>query len=78
MLLGLLREDKKLRSRLSKFEEVRKEIEARTPIREQVADPDEIPFSEGSERVLKNASNESEHLSHPHVGMEDILIGIVP
>jgi ATP-dependent Clp protease ATP-binding subunit ClpC len=77
LLLGLLREDKELASRLSKVEDIRKEIEARTPIREKAGDSEDMPFSEESKRILENASNESERHSHPHISMEHILLGFL-
>jgi ATP-dependent Clp protease ATP-binding subunit ClpC len=82
LLLGLIREDKNLTSRFlpkpnSTIQDIRKEIEGRTLVREKVSTSVDLPFSEESKRVLNSAAEESERLSHKHIGTEHILIGLL-
>ena len=82
LLLGLIREGKGLTSRLfSKshlsMEGIRKEIEGRVVIKEQVSTSVEIPLSSESKRVLTYAAEEAERLVHNYIGTEHILLGIL-
>ncbi len=83
LLLGLIREDKNLTSRFfpksnATIQDIRKEIEGRALVREKVSTSvDLLPFSEESKRVLNNAADESERLSHKHIGTEHILLGLL-
>jgi ATP-dependent Clp protease ATP-binding subunit ClpC len=82
LLLGLIREDKNLTSRFfpktnTTIQDIRKEIEGRTLIREKVSTSVDLPFSEESKRVLNNAADESERFSHKHIGTEHILLGLL-
>jgi ATP-dependent Clp protease ATP-binding subunit ClpC len=82
LLLGLIREDKALTGRLfpknnATIQDIRKEIEGRTLIREKVSTSVELPFSEESKRTLNCAAEESERLSHKHIGTEHILLGLL-
>jgi ATP-dependent Clp protease ATP-binding subunit ClpC len=82
LLLGLIREGKGLTSRLfSKshlsMEGLRKEIEGRVVIKEQVSTSVEIPLSAESKRVLSYAAEEAERLVHNYIGTEHILLGIL-
>ncbi|MCG6921771.1 MAG: ATP-dependent Clp protease ATP-binding subunit [Acidobacteria bacterium] len=82
LLLGLIREGKGLTSRLfSKnnvpTEEVRKEIEGRSPYREKVSTSVDIPLSPNSKRVLGFAAEEAERMLHNYIGTEHILLGLL-
>ncbi len=82
LLLGLIREGKGLTSRLfSKsnlpMEEVRKEIETRSPYREKVSTSVDIPLSPDSKRVLGYAAEEAERMLHNSIGTEHILLGLL-
>jgi ATP-dependent Clp protease ATP-binding subunit ClpC len=82
LLLGLIREDKNLTNRFlpranATIQDIRKEIEGRTLVRDKVSTSVDLPFSEESKRVLNNAAEESERLSHKHIGTEHILLGLL-
>jgi ATP-dependent Clp protease ATP-binding subunit ClpC len=82
LLLGLIREDKNLTTRFFpkanvNIQEIRKEIEGRTLVREKVSTSIDLPFSEESKRVLNSAAEESERLSNKHIGTEHILLGLL-
>src|SRR3990172_5428386 len=73
LLLGLIREGKGLTSRLFarshlSLEAIRKEIEGRIVIRDQVSTSVEIPLSGESKRVLTHAAEEAERLVHNYIG----------
>ena len=81
LLLGLLREDKALVARLpassASLESIRKQIEARTTIREKVPTSVDLPLSPECKRVLAYAEEEAEQLSHKHIGTEHMLLGLL-
>jgi len=81
LLLGLLREDKALVARLplpqASMESIRKQIEARTTIREKVPTSVDLPLSLECKRVLAYAAEEAEQLSHKHIGTEHMLLGLL-
>src|SRR5499426_824341 len=82
LLLGLLREDKALtnrflRSHASSVESIRKQIEGHTTIREKVSTSVELPLSKECKRVLANAAEEADRLSHKHIGTEHLLLGLL-
>jgi ATP-dependent Clp protease ATP-binding subunit ClpC len=82
LLLGLIREDKNLTSRFfpkanSTIHDIRKEIEGRTLIREKASISVDLPFSEECKRALNSAADESERLSHKHIGTEHLLLGLL-
>jgi ATP-dependent Clp protease ATP-binding subunit ClpC len=82
LLLGLIREDKNLTSRFfpksnATIQDIRKEIEGRTLVRDKVSTSVELPFSEESKRVLNNAADEAERLSHKHISTEHLLLGLL-
>src|SRR5512143_2628751 len=69
LLLGLIREGKGLTSRLFakahvSMDQIRKEVEGRSPYREKVAASLEIPLSAESKRVLAHAADEAERMLH--------------
>src|SRR3990172_20225 len=80
LLLGLIREGKGLTSRIFvkshlSMESIRKEIEGRIVIRDQVSTSVEIPLSPESKRVLTFAAEEAERLGHNYTRTEDGLPG---
>ncbi len=82
LLLGLIREDKNLTNRFfpkanASIDSIRKEIEGRATIREKVSTSVELPFSDESKRALNAAAEESERLSHKHIGTEHMLLGLL-
>jgi ATP-dependent Clp protease ATP-binding subunit ClpC len=82
LLLGLIREDKNLTARFipkanATIQDIRKEIEGRTLIRDKVSTSVDLPFSEECKRALNSAAEESERLSHKHISTEHILLGLL-
>ncbi len=82
LLLGLVREGKGLPSRIFaksqlSLESIRKDVEGRIVIRDQVSTSVEIPLSGDSKCVLTYAAEEAERLAHSYVGTEHILLGIL-
>src|SRR5262249_23907190 len=81
LLLGLLREDKALTNRFlrshASVESIRKQIEGHTAIPEKVSTSVELPSSHECKRVLDNAAEEADRLSHKHIGTEHILLGLL-
>ena len=82
LLLGLIREGKGLTSRVFaraqvSVDSIRKELEGRIVIRDQVSTSVEIPLSTASKRVLHYAAEEAERLVHNYIGTEHILLGIL-
>jgi len=81
LLLGLLREDKALTNRFlhahSSVEEIRKQIESRTIVRESISTSVDLPLSDENKRVLSSAAEEAERLGHQHIGTEHLLIGLL-
>ena len=81
LLLGLLREDKRLTNRflrsLTSVESIRRQIEARTLVREKVSTSVDLPLSNECKRVLAYAAEEAERLDHAHIGTEHLLLGLL-
>ena len=82
LLLGLIREGKGLTSRLFSrshlsMDQIRKEVEGRSPYREKVSTSVEIPLSVESKRVLGHAAEEAERMLHNYIGTEHILLGLM-
>jgi ATP-dependent Clp protease ATP-binding subunit ClpC len=82
LLLGLIREDKNLTARFipkanATIQDIRKEIEGRTLIRDKVSTSVDLPFSEECKRALNSAVEESDRLGHKHIGTEHILLGLL-
>jgi ATP-dependent Clp protease ATP-binding subunit ClpC len=80
-LLGLIREDKNLTNRFlrnsSSIESIRKEIEARTTVREKVSTSIDLPVSNECKRMLAYAADEADGLKHRHIGTEHLLLGMM-
>jgi catechol 2,3-dioxygenase-like lactoylglutathione lyase family enzyme len=81
LLLGLLREDKALTTRLvgsrASVEAIRCQIEQSTPPREKISTSVDLPLSNESKRVLAYAAEEAERLSHQHIGSEHLALGLL-
>jgi hypothetical protein len=81
LLLGALKEDRDLIKRFSgsstTAENIRTEIEKHLTLREKVSASVDLPLSEACKRVLTLALNECVALSHPHVEVEHLLLGIL-
>jgi ATP-dependent Clp protease ATP-binding subunit ClpC len=82
LLLGLIREDKNLTARFipkanATIQDIRKEIEGRTLIRDKVSTSVDLPFSEECKRALNSAAEESDRLGHKNIGTEHILLGLL-
>ena len=81
LLLGLLREDKALTHRFLRghgaVEAIRKQVEDHTNVLEKVSTSVDLPVSEAAKRVLVNAADEAERLSHKHIGTEHLLLGLL-
>lgn len=81
LLLGLLREDKSLTSRLLRthdsVESIRKEIEKNTIVQEKISTSVDLPLSNECKRVLAYAAEEAERLKHKHIGTEHLFLGML-
>jgi ATP-dependent Clp protease ATP-binding subunit ClpC len=81
VLLGILREDKALSHRfirsIASFEIIRKRIDAHTTVREQISTSVDLPLSNECKRVLAYAAEEAERLSHKHIGVEHLFLGLL-
>jgi ATP-dependent Clp protease ATP-binding subunit ClpC len=82
LLLGLIREGKGLTSRLFakghlSMEQIRRDVEGRSPYRGKVSTSVEIPLSPESKRVLGHAAEEAERMLHNYIGTEHILLGLM-
>jgi hypothetical protein len=82
LLLAFIREGKGLPSRIfaesrMSVENIRKEVEGRTVVREKISTSAEIPFSIETKQVLQLAAVESDRLRHSYIGIEHLLIGIL-
>ncbi|HEX3967406.1 MAG TPA: Clp protease N-terminal domain-containing protein [Edaphobacter sp.] len=80
VLLGILREDKAL----GRFfqadgaaESIRKQVESRTTVREKISTSVDLPLSNECKRVLAYAAEEAGLFSHPHIGTEHLLLGLL-
>jgi ATP-dependent Clp protease ATP-binding subunit ClpA len=80
ILLGLIREDRKLAIRFlphADVESIRKDIEGHTIARGPISTDIDLPLSNESKRVLSFAAEESEKLRHRHIGTEHLLLGLL-
>ena len=82
ILLGILREGEDTTSELFrrlhvKPDEIRREIEGERVFVERISSTAELPLSEESKKVLAFAAHEAETMTHPAVGSEHLLIGIL-
>lgn len=81
LLLGLMREDAKLRTQLlasgSDRESLRKEIESQRPVSEKISTSVDLPLSHESKRVLAYASEEAESLAHNVIDSGHLVLGLL-
>lgn len=81
LLLGLLREDKVLTHRLlrrgASVEDIRRQIESATMVKEKIPTSVDLPLSNECKRVLAYAAEEAERLSHKYIGTEHLLAGLL-
>jgi ATP-dependent Clp protease ATP-binding subunit ClpA len=82
ILLGVIREDKKLAARFfnqtnAGAESIRKEIEGRATVRDRIRTEIDLPLSGGAKRALSFAAEESERLGDRHIGTEHLLLGLL-
>ncbi|MGH9737783.1 MAG: orotate phosphoribosyltransferase [Candidatus Acidiferrales bacterium] len=80
LLLGLLREDRRLANLLSadaSTESIRKEIESRITVRERISTSVEVRLTQECKRILNYSAEEAERLGHKHVATEHLLLGIL-
>jgi ATP-dependent Clp protease ATP-binding subunit ClpC len=77
ILLGLLRESPQLLAGLFSAEQIRKEIQDATIIREKTSVSVDLPLSNEAKRVLAYAAEEAESLGHRHIGSEHLLLGML-
>jgi hypothetical protein len=80
LLLGLLHENKVLSVRFLKErdgESLRREIEARAPVRDKVSTSVDLPLTNETKRVLMLAADEADRLQHRHIGTEHLFLGLL-
>lgn len=82
LLLGLLREDKRLVNRFVpepglQLDDTRERIKPRAPIREKTSTSIEIPLNNEAVRVLNFANEESLQLSHKNINTGHLLLGLL-
>ena len=81
LLLGLLREDKRLRTHFfshKSLESIRRQVEQHALPHERVAKTSvDLPMSQGCKRVLACATEEADRLSHRVIGTDHLLLGLL-
>jgi ATP-dependent Clp protease ATP-binding subunit ClpC len=82
LLLGLARSKPSTGARLLtgrgiSLEDIRREIEKRSALREKVSTSVEIPFNAETKRILQYGAEEANRLAHAHIGTEHLLLGIL-
>ncbi len=81
LLLGIIREDKKLTNRFLRTQasvgSIRKQVEDYTTVREKTSTSVDLPLSNESKRVLAYAAEEAERLAHKHIGTEHLFLGLL-
>lgn len=80
LLLGMLRDDKALFSRLlpqMTHAAIEAEVRQVAIIREVISTNVDLPLSERSKRVLLSAAREADELNHRHIGSEHLLLGLL-
>ncbi|MBD3867098.1 MAG: ATP-dependent Clp protease ATP-binding subunit [Acidobacteria bacterium] len=82
LLSGLLKEGEETirelfaRANVS-MEMLQAELGQDDPVQEKLSTSVEIPFSDETKIVLRNAESEAERLMHPYIGTEHILLGLL-
>jgi Clp amino terminal domain, pathogenicity island component len=79
LLLGLLREDQLLRSRLPSggIEQIRKRIEENNPRREKTSTSVDLPLSTDAKRSLDFGAQESTELNHKVIDCGHLVLGLL-
>lgn len=81
LLLGLLRVDQALIARSlsgrASLDEIRQQLEGRMARGERIPAHVEVPLSDDAKGALKYAAEESEGLSHWHIGTGHLLLGLL-
>jgi len=82
VLLGLVREGQGLVAQIFSHaglaaESLRAEIEKLYGLHEKIPKSVEIPFTEGSKRLLVSAADEADRLSHQSIGAPHLLLGLL-
>jgi len=80
LLLGIVRDDKVLTRRFlgtSALDEIRKEIEQNTTVREKTSTSTDLPLSNESKRVLAYGAEEADRLNSRHIGTEHMFLGLL-
>ncbi|MBO0725776.1 MAG: hypothetical protein J2P52_09270 [Blastocatellia bacterium] len=81
VLLGLVREDRKLTARFfardTSVKSIRNEIEERAGQAPRISTQIDLPLSGESKRALFFAAEESDQLGHRHIGTEHLLLGLL-
>jgi ATP-dependent Clp protease ATP-binding subunit ClpC len=82
ILLGVIREDKALITRFCKVtpapvDSIRGRIKATIEPGEKLSASVDLPLSSAAKRVLSSAADESDRLSHSHIGTEHLLLGLL-
>jgi uncharacterized protein (TIGR03435 family) len=81
LLLALFRDEQSVtarvfaRARIS-FDEIRRQVDARTSRHAPLSESSEVPFSDESKQVLRYAAQEADRLLHSHIGTEHLLLGL--
>lgn len=80
ILLGLMREDKRLMDRFLPQEAItaiKKKIEEQVVPSQKASPRLELPLTAEAKRVLQYAAEESELLGHRYIGTEHLLLGLL-
>jgi hypothetical protein len=79
LLLGILREDPVLKSRLGfgAIEQIRKRIEESTPHREKVSTSVDLPLNADAKRTLAFGAQEAEKLNHKVIDAGHLVLGLL-
>lgn len=82
LLLGVLRERKGITHQILRdagvsYDELVRELESCSPVRDRVATSVEIPFSHEARGILQLAADEADSLNHSYIGAEHLLLGLL-
>ena len=81
LLLGILREDKALVTRLlhslTAIGPIRREIEAASPVRQKISTSVDLPLSSESKRALAYAAEEAGGINAKQIAPEHLLLGLL-
>ncbi len=79
LLLGLLRDSDFVSRFLAHVDTsaIREQVAAHRPAGERIPTSVDMPVSGECQRVLAHAAEESEQLSHKHIGNEHLLLGLL-